>query len=213
MQAYDSDVKAQGLIDGVVVTADQQRSRSRDDDVPRALAALSTLEGFAPGWERTVGDEIQAVTTEPRAAVRAVEQLVRLGGWQVGLGVGGIEVPLPASTREGRGQAFVDARDAVERAKSAPVPAAATGVGAEDIEAALWLYCAVLGRRTDEGWQAATLLADGLTQSQIADRLGVSASAVSQRVGRAAVEVTDAGAALLARLLDRALTENVRADP
>lgn len=196
-----------------MVTADQQQSRRSDDDVPRALDALAGLPGFRLAWERTVGDEIQAFTEDPAAAVAAVEVLIRLDRWQIGLGLGPVEAPLPSSTRAARGVAYLDARSAVERAKRAPVPLAVAGPGAADVEAALWLYGAQLARRTAEGWQAADLLAEGLTQTEIAARLGVSPSAVSQRVARAGIEVSDAGRALIIRLLSSALADQEVSEP
>ena len=43
---------------------------------------------------------------------------LRSGRWYVGIGVGAVDLPLPASPREGSGPAFVAARAAVEKAKS-----------------------------------------------------------------------------------------------
>ena len=57
---------------------------------------------------------------------------LRRGRWYVGIGVGEVDLPLPASPREGSGPAFVAARAAVDRAKAAAahVPiAVAGGVG------------------------------------------------------------------------------------
>lgn len=198
-------MKASGFILGVVITADQRRSRERPDAVPDALTALALIPGFQLAWERTAGDEIQAFTTDPTAVIGAVECLVRLGCWQLGLGIGAVDAPLPSSTRAGRGQAYVDARAAVERAKRTPVRAAAAGREAADIEAALWMLCAVLERRTPQGWEVASLRDEGLSQADVADRLGVSDSAVSQRATRAALDVTDAGRALLGRMIGRAI--------
>lgn len=195
----------EGFIPAIVLTVDQVRSQLNADQVPAALTVLHSLPAFELGWERTAGDEIQALTLHPGSAVAAVRELVCLGGWQVGVAVGLVEAPLPASTREARGRAYVDARAAVERAKRSPSHIAADGVDAADLEAALWLYCAVLERRTQEGWEVASLLDQGLSQTQIAEHLGISASAVSQRVARAAVEAAGAGERLLGRLLDRAL--------
>ncbi|MFV0407638.1 MAG: sigma factor-like helix-turn-helix DNA-binding protein [Propioniciclava sp.] len=204
-------MKDQDFIRGIVVTADQQHSRRHPDEVPRALARLHDLDGFTLGWERTVGDEIQALATEPAAVMRAVTALVRLQGWQLGIGVGAVEAPLPDSTRAARGPAYVAAREAVDRAKTTPVAVAVSGDDTAELEAAVWLYVAVLGRRTPEGWEAADLLAEGQTQAEIAATLGISASAVSQRVARAAVDVADAGANLVVRLLGRALDQSVGA--
>ena len=50
---------------------------------------------------------------------------LRSGRWYVGIGVGEVDLPLPASPREGSGPAFVAARAAVEQAKSGGRPCAA----------------------------------------------------------------------------------------
>lgn len=54
-----------------VVTADQRDSRSGPDLVPTALADLATVRHGAPirPFERTVGDEIQALFDEPSSAL------------------------------------------------------------------------------------------------------------------------------------------------
>lgn len=50
---------------------------------------------------------------------------------------------------------------------------------------ALTAWRALMGRRTDEGWQAVTLVESGLTHRMVAEQLGVSESAISQRLTRA----------------------------
>ena len=105
-----------------VVTADQRNSRRSSDHVPDALTALQAVVGdrFALGFERTAGDELQGLTRDPGAVVDAVLTLTEQPFWHVGIGIGEIEQPLPASTREARGPAYVAARAAVEQARSAP---------------------------------------------------------------------------------------------
>lgn len=200
-------MKGISLTGAIVITADQQRSRDSGDAVPTALDALCLLNGFDLAWERTVGDEIQALTTKPAAVVDAIRQLARLGNWQVGVGIGFVELPLPPSTRVARGTAYLAAREAVDAAKKAPTAAAVRGCARQDAEAALWLLLSVLERRTPEGWEVADLLETGLPQSAVAAGLGISQSAVSQRVARAGVEVSVAGARLLTSLLTRELKE------
>src|SRR5690554_6935452 len=137
-----------------VMTIDQQGSTQHGDHVAALLAHLSELEltapadGFARGFERTVGDEVQAVLDEPERAVAVALAVLRLGGWSVGIGAGPVNTPLPASTREASGTAFVHAREAVERAKSrsTAVPIAVEGENAEratEAEALLRLLGAV----------------------------------------------------------------------
>src|SRR5689334_19592670 len=102
-----------------VLTVDQRDSSDHPDAVPallRDLAGVPVLRAF----QRTAGDEVQAVLDDPAAVVEAVGRLLRDGHWWVGLGIGPVDVPLPEETRAGGGPAFVHAREAVTRAKSAP---------------------------------------------------------------------------------------------
>lgn len=177
-----------------VLTVDQRASRRHGDRVPVLLEALDDLRA-APGvvlpFERTVGDEVQAVLAAPGAVVDVALRIVRLGGWSVGIGIGPVDEPLPASSREASGEAFVRARDAVERAKRRPggVALAVTGPDglpgerATEAEAVLRLLGALVARRSDAGWQVVDrLAAGGVTQKDVARALGVTEQAVSQRV-------------------------------
>jgi len=178
-----------------VVTADQRHSRRTGDLVPAALAALNTrprVPGLRRAFERTAGDEIQGVCDDAAAVTELVLRLVRLGTWRVGIGVGAIDLPLPRSTRAGSGPAFVSARAAVDAARRSPQQLAVVGDRdygqadpVRDAESALWLTSSVLRRRTTEGWEVVDLIAAGRSQVQAARTLGVSESAVSQRVARA----------------------------
>ncbi len=172
-----------------VVTADQQGSRATEDRVPALLAGLPTVPGVMRGAERTVGDEVQAVLDDADGVVELVLHLLRLGEWSVGIGAGPVEEPLPATSREGRGKAFVLARGAVEAAKSRnrSVPLAVRGVdevAARDAEAVLTLVGAIAARRSEAGWQAVdeAVASGDAGQEAVARRLGVSQQAVSQRL-------------------------------
>ena len=200
-----------------VITADQIRSRGSADAVPGALAALGGAAlSTRLGFERTVGDEVQALTDHASDVLTTVKILSRLRQWRIGIGVGSVEFPLPTSTRAARGGAFIAAREAVAVAYRAPAaiavrvaphdPAAeggaspTSGSAPESVGApaypwdcspqaradnALTAWRALISRRTDEGWQAVTLVESGLTHRAVADRLGVSESAISQRLTRA----------------------------
>ncbi|WP_020015417.1 hypothetical protein [Promicromonospora sukumoe] len=110
----------------IVLTIDQRGSTYADDRVPEVLAELADLtrgrDGVVVRFERTVGDEVQGILAAGRAgaqlAVDLTLHLLRDQGWSVGIGVGQVEGPLPAVSREARGFAFYRARDAVERAKT-----------------------------------------------------------------------------------------------
>src|SRR5690606_19480826 len=154
-----------------VLTVDQISSRSGPDLVEPTLRRLSvdTVLGFA----RTVGDEFQGVLTDPVSVVRAILDLMRDGGWHIGLGIGAIETPLPDEPRQARGPAFTAARDAVEAAKResdhvrfAAEPAAEQETA--DAETVLHLLAALRERRSDQGWEAIDAMADGATMQQAA---------------------------------------------
>ncbi len=172
----------------VVLTVDQRRSRHGPDLVTELL---DTLDGelWRPHqllpFERTAGDEVQGVLSSTNAAVDLALELASSGLWSVGLGVGEVREPLPDSTRAASGRAFENARDAVQRAKSLPEAVALTATNAEagrPAEAVLQLLAAVVKRRSLAGHEVVALMRQRLNQSQVAERLGISKQAVSQRL-------------------------------
>lgn len=169
-----------------VLTVDQRHSRRTGD---RVSALLDDLARRRPDllrpFERTAGDEVQAVVTRPEVVVDLVLLLVRERRWSVGVGIGPVIEPLPEQTRAGAGEAFGYARTAVTHAKNRSTGLA---VSAADVTAArraqtvLDLVAALLQRRTDRGTEATTLAGEGLSQIEVARRLGVTKQAVSQRL-------------------------------
>lgn len=189
-----------------VVTADQRDSRANADLVPSALAVVTrqgtTALALAP--ERTAGDELQVAVAEPAAVLSIVLDLTRTGQWSVGVGVGDIESPLPQSVRAARGEAFVNARDAVDRAKKAPTRLAITAPSeGDDAEALVRLLIELRDRRTPEGWEVHDLLAAGRSQREAAALLGISEGAVSLRAKAAGLRAEEAAVPALERVLDR----------
>ncbi|MET3974486.1 hypothetical protein ABIE39_000763 [Cellulosimicrobium sp. 4261] len=194
-----------------VLTVDQRGSTGRPDRVPEVLARLEEVladrAGVVVPFDRTVGDEVQGVLDHPEVVVEVVLDLLRDGGWSVGLGVGPVDEPLPAVSREASGTAFVLAREAVEQAKSraATAPVAVRGEPASraaEVEALLRLLAAVADRRTAPGWEAVDALARvGGTQKDVARALGVSEQAVSQRLRTALWPEEAAVRPVVARLL------------
>jgi hypothetical protein len=171
-----------------VLTIDQRGSTRGSDRVPATLAGLADVAMLRP-FERTAGDEFQGVLDEPAAVTTVVERLLREGGWSIGIGIGEVEEPLPESTRAGRGPAYLAARDAVTAAKSAPwrLRVAGEGQGVRALETTLWLWAAVLNRRTPRGWEVADLVDTGASYEEVAKRLGVTQSAISQRAQAAGI--------------------------
>jgi hypothetical protein len=174
----------------VVLTVDQRGSSRSADKVADRLAGFGDV-ALLRGFERTAGDEFQGVVDSPAALTSVVERLLRDDAWNVGIGVGEVELPLPDSTRAGRGPAYLAAREAVTRAKSAPwrlrVEAPEAPEPGRALETTLWLWAAVLARRTARGWEVADLVDEGLRYDGVAERLGISQSAVSQRAAAAGI--------------------------
>lgn len=175
-----------------VITADQDASRRTGERVEALLTTLAALieaEGL-PGvlrpFERTVGDEVQAVLTDAATTVRLTLELQRLQEWAVGIGVGEADY-LAQTSRASSGEVFIRAREAVERAGGRTVPApvavvATDAAGAREAEALLQLMAAVLRRRTEAGWQMIDARLRAPTARAAADELGISPQAASQRL-------------------------------
>ena len=72
---------------GIVLTVDQRASRSAGDRVPGLLDALEPLPCRLP-FRRTAGDEVQGLLTDPAGLPAVVEQVLRSGGWRIGIGIG-----------------------------------------------------------------------------------------------------------------------------
>jgi hypothetical protein len=206
-----------------VITADQVDSRSHADAVAEALARIGDV---APGElllpaERTAGDEIQALTDRADTAYRLLLELTRDGRWSVGIGVGGVRLPLGDSTRASTGDAFFAARDAIEAAKRTPsrfalraqpdrgpepggdpTPGTPTDrVRPADVEALVGLVLALREKRTPKGWEVHDLLASGATQSRAAAALGITQGAVSMRARTGSSREEIAASEALVRLL------------
>ncbi len=191
----------------LVLTVDQRGSRHSEDRIPETLQRLAPVPTLLP-FERTAGDELQGVLDDPDAAMAAVGELLRDDGWYVGVGVGVVDEPLPDHARAGRGPAFLHARTGVTEAKTSPwhVRVVADHWAGRALESTLWLWAAVLARRTPRGWEVADLVAEGLSYAEAGKRLGISQSAVSQRAQAAGI-VEARRAEELAGVLARILLE------
>lgn len=204
-----------------VVTIDQRHSRQSSDRVPDLLQALSTVPTVL-GFERTVGDEVQALLADPAAVVEAVLRAVRAKDWSIGVGLGSVQLPLPASSREASGTAFIAAREAVEQAKrkGSKLPLALctseSGAGAKarveglaataDAEAVLVLIGQLVATRSATQWVVLDRLRDepDLPLTGIAKHVGISHQAVGGLLQRSHWQEEQAALPAAAALLERA---------
>ena len=201
-----------------VIDADQRGSRGAEDHVPAAMHRVeAVLESSTDGSaslvlpvERTVGDEFQCLVNSTSGVIAVVRDLVRSGGWSIGVAAGAVEDPLPDSVRSARGQAFVLARTAVEEAKRARPSVAfrsPNGRQSQEISAYFRLLATLWKSRTDAGWEAVDAMeasAPELTMSEVAPRMGITRQALSQRLQAAEWKVEREAIPLLERLLEEA---------
>lgn len=189
-----------------VLTIDQRASRRNPDRVPGALSALSGVPTLLR-FERTAGDEFQGLLDDAAVAVGVVLDLVRAGGWSIGVGAGPVQLPLPGSTRAGAGAAFLAARAAVEAAKRRPSRVAVRGpadTAAGDAQAVLTALAVLVDRRSAQAWEAIALVDAGRTQAEAAAELGVTRQAVGQRLAAGLWDVERDLRPTAARLLTQA---------
>jgi hypothetical protein len=172
----------------VVLTVDQRGSRTSHDRIPQMLTELAPVPARVD-FERTVGDELQGVLDQGPAVADAVARLLRDDAWNIGVGIGTVEEPLPDHARAGRGPAYLHARTAVTAAKNSPWHTRVVGddPAARALETTIWLWAAVLARRSSRGWEVADLVAEGLSYAEVGERIGISQSAVSQRAQAAGI--------------------------
>ena len=220
-----------------VITADQIGSRTDRDRAGEMIAALDAE--FSPSFilppDQTAGDEIQLLLRDAATTLAVLLALHRDSHWSIGIGIGEVRTPLPASTRQASGGAFVAARAGVTRAKKAEArfalavdlaPGAGSrggaGVGesgggsvlnAEEVEALITTLLLLRQRRTKEGWAAVDLLQGGLSQVEIAALLGISTAAVSQRIHSALWRVDQSAQPALVRLLENLEHATTETDP
>lgn len=168
-----------------VMTVDQRKStQSGQDLIPqleKLVASLDDVETLRP-FQRTAGDEAQAVFEEAEGVLAVAKVLVRQGNWHVGIGAGAVDLPLPQETRAGNGRAYINARYAVERAKKSPGHIAFEGNSpfSSLIEATLQLVMKLEVDRKKDWQEVGELYEQGLTQKDIAAKMGTHQPAVSR---------------------------------
>ncbi|MDO4898745.1 MAG: hypothetical protein Q3965_05485 [Rothia sp. (in: high G+C Gram-positive bacteria)] len=118
----------------------------------------------------------------PQNLLATAQFLARQGTWHIGIGAGHINQPLPSEARAGSGQAYYNARSAVERAKKSPGHIAFEGETrfAPLIEASLQLVMGLEEDRNDTWQNMGELYNQGMTQKAIAEHCETHQSAVSR---------------------------------
>ncbi|NNG40945.1 hypothetical protein HJ588_16930 [Flexivirga sp. ID2601S] len=195
----------------IVITADQIGSRRGVAPAAETLAQLRpVVRGRgARAFAQQAGDEIQGLLVGSEQAIEVVETLSRVGEWRIGIGLGSVDAPVPRDVRTANGAAFVAARQALTAARSAPqdlcVDAAVPGVcEVHQLQTALWLLRTLWRRRTTAGWEAVAAAREAADQQTAAAALGITPSALSQRLRAAGREEGAAGRRLAIELLDAA---------
>ena len=189
-----------------VLTIDQRRSREEEDRVPGILAELASIP-IESAFVRTAGDEIQGVAAEPEAVVEIIDRLLRSGLWRCGIGAGAAELSFAEDapdSRSGRGEAFVLAREALESVKNSRHSIALRSRAEEPAregEALIRLMEAVSAARPRRQWEVVEAVEASETMAEAAERLGVSASAISQVYAQSARREQVACYGLARRLL------------
>jgi len=191
-----------------VLTINQRDSREVGDLVPELVKDLRHLPA-AIAFQRSVGDEAIGVVEDTHTAVDAALIALRNRRWHVGIGVGGIQPPLPEDISQAEGYGLVYARRAVNRAQKTGerIPLAVEGPDADvaaEAEAVLRLIGQIVATRTDAEWKVLDLLTPGARGQQkfIAEVLGITTQAVSKAVVRSHWTEEWACRPAAARLLD-----------
>lgn len=189
------------------ITADQVDSTHRADIASQTMAMLTGVleEKLVRAVDRTAGDEIQLLVPDAASAAKAILLLTRNNQWSVGCGVGTVNTPLPANTREVMGAALISAREAVESAKKretrCAIRSGSATAAARDAESIFDLLLHIRARRTAPGWELFDLLITGMTQSAAAERLAISPQAAGNRARAAMIRPELAAMPALERML------------
>lgn len=191
-----------------VIIADRNGNRPDRDPVEDALRELAAryADRLALAPERTAGDELQLLTDDAETALEAALMLLRDEHWRVGVGVGSVRTPLPASVREARGDAVTAARGALNAAAKRPTRCAVRGSNGNgdrvgDLGSLIDLLLSQRARWSEQSWELHDLLAAGDTQADAAERIGITPQAASKRARAAGLRLDGDVREALARLL------------
>lgn len=201
------------------LTVDRRGSRSQAGSLDMA-AHRDQLQTQLPApvlrWQVSAGDELQALYADAGPTLSAALHLADTGLWHVGLGIGAVDTPVPATVNEATGSAFVNARTAVEASKSVAADTAVRGPQEDAMShhanALLALLVALRRRRTDTAREAAALADDGWTQQRIAEELEITQSSVSRRLATALWQEERAAREVLVDILRRADEVNLHVE-
>ena len=183
--------------------------RSAADPVPELLRALEPLDLPLPP-ERTAGPEMLVAASRAEIALEVLLRVLESGEAAAGMGIGAVTRPLPGSVRELTGPAAQAAADAVRAAlTTSQVPLAVRAADARhqdtaaDVEAVLRLIGWMNRTRSRGQWQAVRVLRaePEITQSRLAERLGVTQQTVSRAVKTSGWREESAAHPLAVRLL------------
>lgn len=187
----------------IVLVLDQRDSRSEKDLVQAWSRQLNRVmaDQLKLCFDRTAGDEMQALIGEPEALGTIARRIAASGQWTMGVGVGAVETPLPDSVREGRGPAFWAARDAIQVAKtqrstrplavkSADEHAStAEEVVALSLDRCLGALAFIVSRRTEKQREAAdTYYEADYSVRAVIDELKLSPQGAYQRLNAAGTQ-------------------------
>ena len=183
--------------------------RAGPDPVPALLEALCELELPLPA-ERTAGPDALVLAGRAEEALEVLLRAAEVGSLAVGLGVGAVRRPLPASVRELSGPALDAAEAALGTARTtSQVPLAVRAADARqqdtaaDVEAVLRLVVWMIRARSRGQWEAVRALRrdPAATQAQLAENLGVTQQTVSRAVKTSGWREESAAHPLAVRLL------------
>ena len=183
--------------------------RTDADPVPALLAALEGLElPLVP--ERTAGPDALVLAARGETALEVLLRALELGQMAVGIGIGAVRGPLPASVRELAGPAVEAAGEALGASSTtSQVPLAVRAADARhadtaaDVEAVLRLIGWMVRTRNRAQRGTVQILREQpqATQAALADRLGVTQQTVSRAVKTSGWREESAAHPLAVRLL------------